>query len=75
MIDVDTQPRHMVTFYCPLYSHITINVLFILLLLFKVDVRGIHTDDGFVQQTERFLNMFRLYLRTISIGERVGKCD
>lgn len=69
------QAHSQVTFFCPLYSHITINVLFVLLLLLKVDVRGIHTDNGFVKQTERLLHVFRLYLRTIDNGERVGNCD
>ncbi len=34
------------------------------ILLLQVDVRRLHSDDGFVQKTESFLHMFGLHLKT-----------
>ena len=48
--------------FTPIPRHPSLTIFQRLLLLLKVDVWSLHSDDGLVQQTERLLHVFGLYL-------------
>lgn len=65
--------RDKITLVCYTIIGFTFLLLLLLLLqlivLFKVDIRRLHSDDGLVQEAEGFFYVFGLHLRGTSEGK------